>query len=286
MIKLTLDNITEQVVAAYGATPDPRLKELLGELIRHIHDFARKVDLTPDEWVYGLDFLKRAGQISDDKRHEFMLLSDMLGLSSLMDLKGGAHDPDATPSSVLGPFYVDDAPVIAPGADLKGDAPGEPVHMSGRITDQNGKPIAGAVMDFWQTRADGLYDVQLPDLGHYEFRGRMTVGEDGGYAIRTVKSLGYCIPTDGPGGEMMLAAGRSIWRPAHYHFFIRADGYRPLITELFPSDTEYLDTDAAFGVRESLVFDYQRSESAEDAAALGMASPFYKVNYDFRLSAF
>lgn len=282
MAYVTRDNITQRVQASFAECPSPRLKELMEKLVRHLHAFARDAKLTRDEWLFGIELLHRAGQISDNTRNEFMGLSDTLGLSSLVELMASPDD-GRTPINLLGPFYVEDAQPLPFNADLKGDMPGQPTLLRGRVLDMNSRPIAGAAINLWQTQDDGLYDVQVPSLKKQRFRGWMHTEADGSYQVRTIKPLGYTAPMDGPIGEMLVATKRNEWRPAHWHFLIRAKGYQELITELYPSDSPHIDDDVAFGPRKELVVDMIRVDDPNEAKRLGIATPFHLAEFDFHL---
>lgn len=255
MRNVTTDNITDVFMGYMGKDMDPRLREVLGAMVRHLHDFTREVKLTHEEWNYALNFLQRTGDISDKERHEFVLLSDVLGLSSLVDM---IHTrPEGTSSSVLGPFHISGSPALAIGADMRRDFPEPVVLVEGIVKDPQGNPIPGATLDIWQTAPNGMYSSQDPDQDTYSFHGLQTVGADGRYAFTTVKPVEYTVPDDGPVGEILHACGRHPWRPSHLHFIAEAKGFRPLVTEVFPEDDPYLDQDTVFGVREDLVMRYQ-----------------------------
>ena len=254
MRDVTKDNITDVFMSYMGNDMNPRLREVMGSLVRHLHDFAREVNLTHDEWNKGIAFLEAAGEISDKERHEFVLLSDVLGLSSLVDM---LHNrPEGTSSSVLGPFHITGSPDLAIGADMKRDFEGPVVLVEGTVSDPDGNPIEGATLDIWQTAPNGLYSSQDPDQDTYSFHGLQTVGADGRYAFTTVKPVEYTVPTDGPVGDFLRACGRHPWRPSHLHYIVKAPGFRTLVTEIFPDDDPYLDEDTVFGVREDLVMTY------------------------------
>jgi hydroxyquinol 1,2-dioxygenase len=285
MRDLTQANVTGAIIRSFDETPDARLKEVMGALVRHIHGFAQEVHLTQDEWTYAMDFLFRAGKISDGGRNEFVLFSDTLGLSALVDLMNGGEGEDQTRASQLGPFFVDGLP-LEPSAvvDLRSGQPGEPVLFTGTVMSRHGQPIPAAQVDVWQTDHNGLYDSQIPGLGQHRFRCRLRTDPRGQFTLKTIKPLGYTAPMDGPGGEMLTAARRNIWRPGHYHFRILADGHRPLVTELFPEGDKHLDNDVAFGVRAPLIIDMPLCHSAEAARQAGMPVPYAKVDYTFRLT--
>ena len=285
MRNLSKENITDVFMGYMGPEVNPRLREVLGSLVAHLHAFAKEVNLTHEEWEKGISFLERAGEISDEQRHEFVLLSDVLGLSSLVDMintrKGG------TSSSVLGPFHIAGAPPLEVGGDLKGDFDGSVLLAQGVVKDTDGLPLAGATVDVWQTAPNGLYSSQDPDQGTYSFHGLQTTGADGRYAFTTVRPVEYTVPNDGPVGQILDACGRHPWRPAHLHFIVRADGYRPLVTEIFPEDDPYLDEDTVFGVREDLIMRYEEMPAGTfpDGFALSgtVKGPYLKVEFDLAL---
>lgn len=255
MRDVTKDNITDAFIGYMGKETEPRLREVMTSLVKHLHAFAKDVNLTHAEWQTGIAFLEKCGEISDEERHEFVLLSDVLGLSSLVDM---LHNrPEGTSSSVLGPFHITGSPPLAVGGDLRRDFDAQVVLVEGRVKDPDGQPIPGAKLDIWQTAPNGLYSSQDPDQETYSFHGLQTVGEDGRYAFTTVKPVEYTVPSDGPVGDILRACGRHPWRPSHLHFIAEAEGFRPLVTEVFPEDDQYLDQDTVFGVREDLVMRYQ-----------------------------
>jgi len=280
MRNISLDNITDVVGASFDGAADPRFREVVVSLVRHLHAFAREVNLTHDEWDAGIDFLWRAGRISDERRNEFILTSDVLGLSSLVDILDGSQA--GTESSVLGPFYVAGAPVVPVGTSLVGDNAGERVLMHGRVLDTAGRPLAGALLDFWQTDAAGLYSQMDATQSPFNLRCRMHTDERGRFALVTVKPRYYSVPYDGPVGDLLRAGGRHAWRPSHFHVAVAAPGHRRLVTEIFADDDPYIDGDAVFGVRDGLVAHFeQRSDAA--AAPWKVEAPFFEVNFDFRL---
>lgn len=280
-------SITQAFMDYCSQDTDPRLRFLLERLVTHLHGFAREVQLTHEEWRAMIAFLTKAGEMTTDERNEFILLSDVLGLSSLVDM---VNSPDgATASSVLGPFHILGAPDLPVGGDLKRDNDGATVVVQGRVLSAAGAPIPGAVLEIWQTADNGLYSNQDTAQPDYNLRTRQTVGEDGRYAFTTVRPAPYTVPDDGPVGELLRATGRHPWRPSHLHFIVQADGFNPLVTELFPDDDPYLDQDAVFGVREDLVMHYQEQTDATAAPADleaidRLTTPFYSVDFDFRLS--
>ena len=270
-----------------GEDVNPRLREVVGSLVSHLHDFAKEVNLTHEEWETGIKFLERAGEISDEARHEFVLLSDVLGLSSLVDMINSR--PEGTSSSVLGPFHISGAPPLPIGGDMKDRFEGEVLIAEGIVKDADGKPIEGATVDIWQTAPNGLYSSQDEDQDTYSFHGIQTTGPDGRYAFTTVKPVEYTVPTDGPVGDILNATGRHPWRPSHLHFIVKAEGFRSLVTEVFPDDDPYLDQDTVFGVRDDLVMSYQSmpAGSFPDGFALSgsVDGPYLRVDFDLTLVA-
>ncbi len=243
--------LTEQVRAAYGRTADPRLRELLGALITHLHALVAETRLTSDEWLAGLEFLTAVGHTCDSERQEFILLSDVLGVSSLVE---EINAPDgATEATVLGPFYRPGAPARAMGEQIARPQDGSPALVLGRVEDPAGQPVAGATLQVWQCSGNGLYDTQDPGQPPFNLRGVFVTPPDGRYEFRTVRPVSYSIPTDGPVGDLLRAAGRHQWRAAHIHAIVSAAGFRPVTTHIFDADDPYLDSDTVFGVRDSLV---------------------------------
>lgn len=287
MRDVTPDNITEVFTGYFGPDTDPRFKEVMGALARHLHAFVKEVGLTHDEWRAGLEAIEEAGRITTPERNEFVLLSDVLGLSSLVDMVN-SH-PGATSSSVLGPFHVSDAPPMHIGADLKGDFEGEVLLVQGQVRDLDGTPIPGAELDIWQTAPNGLYSSQDPDQDIMSFHGLMTADENGRYAFTTVRPVEYTVPTDGPVGKILNAAGRHPWRPSHLHFIIKAEGHRELVTEVFPEDDPYLDQDTVFGVRKDLVMSYAPQPAGTFPEGFDLSGKvddgWSKVEFDFKLVA-
>ncbi len=286
MRNVTRDNITDVFMGYLGKDTDPRLREVVGSLVKHLHAFAKEVKLTHAEWNEGIRFLERAGEISDAERHEFVLLSDVLGLSSLVDM---LHNrPEGTSSSVLGPFHISGAPPLAVGGDMRRDYDAPVVLVEGVIKDPQGNPIPGATLDIWQTAPNGLYSSQDPDQDTYSFHGLQTVGADGRYAFTTVKPVDYTVPSDGPVGDILRACGRHPWRPSHLHFIAEAKGFRPLVTEVFPEDDPYLDEDTVFGVREDLVMRYEEMPAGSfpaDGFELSgkVTNDYLRVRFDLTL---
>jgi hydroxyquinol 1,2-dioxygenase len=272
MRNLNAETITDAVIARLADTPDARLKDIMVSLVRHLHDFAREVKLTEAEWMRGIEFLTAVGQKCDDKRQEFILLSDTLGLSMLTVAMNHDKHPKATEATVFGPFYVEGAPHVEHGGDVAQGAKGEPCSVRGFVRDVHGQPIANAEIHVWQADAEGLYDVQRSDQPSAQARGVLRSGANGEYAFESILAEAYPIPTDGPVGDMLSATKRHPWRPAHLHFMIKAAGYETLITHVFRAGDDYLDSDAVFGVRQSLIADWVQRPDGR-----------YEVRYDFAL---
>lgn len=286
MRDVTKDNITDVFKSYMADDMPPRTREIMSSLVQHLHDFARETNLTHDEWRQGIAFLEGCAAIETEDRHEFVLASDVLGLSSLVDMLHSS--PAATSSSVLGPFHVSGAPPLAVGGDMKRNFGGPVLLAEGVIRDTNGNPIVGAEIDIWQTAPNGLYASQDEDQDTFSFHGLMTVGDDGRYAFTTVKPVEYTVPSDGPVGDILRACGRHPWRPSHLHYIVKAPGYRTLVTEVFPDDDPYLDQDTVFGVRNDLVMTYHETPASEfpDGMVLSgkIAEPFLKVHFDVILA--
>ena len=249
-------NITQAVLARLSQTPDPRLKQIMTSLVQHLHAFAREVKLTEAEWMAGIEFLTATGQKCDDQRQEFILLSDTLGLSMLTVAMNNDKPAGCTEATVFGPFHVEGAPQLEHGADVANGAPGEPCTVHGSVRGLGGEAVAGAEIDVWQADADGLYDVQREGLKEAQGRAVLRSDDQGRFHFRSVVAEPYPIPDDGPVGEMLTATKRHPWRHAHLHFRIQAPGYQTLVTHVFRDGDPYLDSDAVFGVRSSLVADW------------------------------
>ena len=278
------DNLTEAVVARLKKTKNPRLREIMQSAVKHLHAFARDVNLTEEEWFEGIKFLTAVGQKCDDKRQEFILLSDILGLSMMLVAVNHKGAPGATEATVLGPFFAHGAKEYGYGADLRQHASqkGEDVWVSGRILSVDGKPIPDAVLDIWQAKADGIYDLQTG--GEFELRGRVKANAKGEYAFASYKPKFYSIPVDGPVGELVRATGNHKMRPAHMHAIASAPGYQQVITHIFVDGDPYLDGDAVFAVKNSLVGKYKKVKDATLAKERGLSNPFQTLEFDFRLS--
>ena len=251
MRNITRDNVTDAVINTFAPGTEPRLRLILESLVRHMHAFTREVGLTHEEWRQGLEFLTATGRITDEKRNEFSLLSDLFGISSLVDLLHST--PGATEGSVLGPFHQSGAPFVDNPADLVRGQPGEPVVLQGHVRSMAGAAVPGATVDFWQTAHNGMYPQQDPAQREDNLRCRMLTDADGLYRMHTIRPERYAVPTDGPGGALLDATGRTAWRAAHFHMIVTAPGYHPVTTEIFDASDPQLDSDAVFGVRESLI---------------------------------
>jgi hydroxyquinol 1,2-dioxygenase len=270
---LNQDTITQAVIARFADTPDPRLKEIVTSLVQHLHAFAREVRLTEAEWMAGIQFLTATGHTCDDKRQEFILLSDVLGLSMLTVAMNNDKPAGCTEATVFGPFHVEGAPHYAHGDDVANGARGEPCEVRGHVRGIDGEPVPDAVIEVWQADADGHYDVQYEGLEQHQARGVLRSGAEGGFHFRTIVAEAYPIPTDGPVGRLLEATRRHPWRPAHLHFMIKAPGYETLVTHVFRDGDQYLDSDAVFGVRQSLVADWVKQPDGT-----------YRLDYDFVLN--
>jgi len=251
--------LTAEVLKRVGRAPDKRMRQVAQSLVKHLHAFVREVRPTPEEWFTGIDFLTKTGHMCDGKRQEFILMSDTLGVSMLVDFINYGKSGKSTESTVLGPFYTEGPPELPLGASIvRPGTPGEPCVASGTIKDPKGKPVAGAVIDVWQAGGDGFYDVQKPD--GVNLRARFRSDGDGRFVFRCVKPASYPVPHDGPVGKLLTATGRHPMRPGHLHFMISAPGFEKLTTHLFVKGDKYLDSDAVFGVKQSLVVDFKKGK--------------------------
>jgi hydroxyquinol 1,2-dioxygenase len=276
--------ITRDVLERFAATPDPRLRELMTALVRHLHAYAREVRLTEAEWFQAIGFLTAVGQKCDATRQEFILLSDTLGLSMVVTDENNAKPAGCTEPTVFGPFHVEDAPRFELGEDLSAGAVGEPCWVEGRVLGLDGAPVPRAELDVWQADAEGFYDVQRPGLDGPQARGRLRADDQGRYRFWTVLAEDYPIPSDGPVGRMLEATGRHPWRPAHLHFMITAPGHERLITHVFRRGSPYLDSDAVFGVRPSLVADWTRHDAGTAPDGSRRDAPYWTLDFDFVLN--
>ncbi|SDX06964.1 intradiol ring-cleavage dioxygenase [Roseicitreum antarcticum] len=258
------DQSAETVNERMGAETDARLAVVMSSLVRHLHAFIKDVGLTQEEWEYGIGFLTRTGQICSGERQEFILLSDTLGVSMLVDAINNRRPAGATENTVFGPFHVADAPIRAMGDNISLDGKGDPCLFEGRVLDLDGNPVEGATVDVWSDNADGYYDVQQPGIQpKWNNRGRFITGADGHYAFRGIKPVSYPIPDDGPVGQMLGHLGRHPYRPAHMHYLVTAPGFEKLVTHTFVGGDDYLTSDAVFGVKDTLVAPYERAEGSE-----------------------
>lgn len=273
--------ITEAVLERVAAAPDARLRQISEALVRHLHDFVREVEPTQAEWAAGIDFLTRTGHMCDDKRQEFILLSDTLGVSMLVDAINHRRPEGATETTVLGPFYVQGPPEFAAGADVSGAMTGPKLHVAGTVATLDGIPISDATVDIWHADAEGFYDVQQSD--GLSGRARFRTDADGRFQFWTVRPAAYPIPHDGPVGQMLEHQARHPYRPAHVHFMISAPGHETLVTHVFAEGDDYLDSDVVFGVKDSIIRPY--TEHAPSTAPDGtvMGERYATLSYDFRL---
>ncbi len=283
MINNNEEQITRNVLDSMANTPNPRLKQVMTSLIIHLHTFIREVELSQEEWALGIQFLTRAGQRCDEKRQEFILLSDITGTSMLVDAINHRLSEGATESTVFGPFYREGAPELPMGATISQDGRGEPAVVTGQVRSTNGTPIAGALLDVWETDENGLYEQQDPEQPDMNLRGKFRTDHEGRYYFVGIKPVSYAIPDDGPVGQLLRALSRHPFRPAHIHLLVSADGFMSVTTHLFVKGDPYLDSDAVFGTKDSLVVDFIRHTSEEEAARYHVTAPFYTVHFDFVL---
>jgi len=277
--------LTAAVIKSFEEVPQPRLKFLMEELVRSLHDFVRKTDLTFGEWEYAIDFLTRVGQKCTPSRQEFILLSDVLGVSMLVDAVNHRSREGATETTVLGPFYVGEHKAMPHGADISPNLAGERMFVQGRVTDLSGKPLANVPVDVWHADDDGWYDSQKPN---YETegpssRGRFITDDDGRFFFRTILPCSYPIPTDGPVGQMILDLRRHPMRPAHVHFLVNARGHEPLVTHVFVEGDKYIDSDVVFGVKKELISTVEKRTDPKMPDGKAAPSPWYLMSYEFRL---
>ncbi len=264
MIYFTESASVETVNARMGADTAPRMAEVMACLVKHLHAFAKEIHLTQEEWEVGIDFLTRTGQICSTERQEFILLSDVLGFSMLVDAINNRRPEGATENTVFGPFHVADAPIREMGANISLDGKGESCLFEGKVLDLHGNPIAGACVDVWSDNADGFYDVQQPGIQpKWNNRGRFVTGANGSYRFVGIRPVSYPIPDDGPVGKMLGKMGRHPYRPAHMHYLVTAPGCQKLVTHTFVGDDDYLTSDAVFGVKSTLIAPFERLTGAD-----------------------
>ena len=277
------EDLTQAVLATFSNSRSERFQQIMQSLVKHLHAFVKDVELTEDEWFKGIDYLTRTGHITDEKRQEFVLLSDVLGVSMLVIDINNRQFAEATASTVFGPFFFEGSPLFTNGDDIANGASGEPCFMQGRVLSTTGEPLPEAHIEVWQADDNGFYDVQHKESAQVYGRGHFYSDSQGNYYFWSVRPEAYPIPNDGPVGELLDAANRSPMRPAHVHFMIKVPGYKTLITHVFKDDDQYLDSDAVFGVRSSLITSFDRHEPGVAPDGKKIAVPFYTMHYDFLL---
>jgi hydroxyquinol 1,2-dioxygenase len=279
---VTEENLTDIAIDRWSNIPDERLREVMQAAVKHIHAFVREVEPTKEEWFTAIQWLTAIGKKSDDKRQEMILTSDILGVSMLVDAINHRTPSGATPSTVEGPFHIADAPHVENGKMVTEGAPGVPCVVVGTIKGLDGKPIAGATIDMWQTDGEGLYESQR-EIDNAYMRGIYHSQADGSYIVRTVAPIGYTIPMDGPVGDLMQQTEISHFRPAHIHFAISAPGYHGVVTHLFVAGDEYIETDVVYGVKKELIVDFKQKPAGKAQNGETIKEPYFEVNYDFVL---
>lgn len=284
MRNLNEDTITQAVLARHANMSNDRLREIMTSLVQHLHAFAREVKLTEEEWETGIQFLTDTGHMCSDKRQEFILLSDTLGLSMLVTAQNNGKPEGCSESTIFGPFHVESSPVHALGDNIANGAKGEPCFARGTVRDINGKTIPNARIEVWQADEAGFYDVQYAGQDEHRARATLYSGPNGEYYFRSIVANPYPIPHDGPVGRMLEALGRHPWRPAHLHFMIQAEGYEILVTHVFRNGDKYLDSDAVFGVRSTLIADWVQHGPGTAPDGTHMEVPFYTLDFDFVLN--
>jgi hydroxyquinol 1,2-dioxygenase len=283
MAYVTEDNLTDIALERWNRVPDPRLRQVMTALIRHLHAFVREIEPTEQEWFQAIEWLTRTGKLCTDKRQEFILASDVLGVSMLVDAINHRFASAATPTTVEGPFHVANAPEFDFGGNMAGAAPGIPCYVYGAVRGLDGTPIGGAVLDLWQTDGEGYYEAQRGNVQGAWMRGLYRTRPDGSFLVRTVAPIAYSIPMDGTVGELVDKAKIPYMRPAHIHFCVEAPGYRRLVTHLFQKGDPYIDKDAVYGVKEPLIVDFVYKPSGTTPAGEHSDVPFYEVTFDFVL---
>lgn len=276
-------SITPAVIARMTQCEDPRFRQVMTSLVTHLHDFVREVKLTETEWITAIQFLTDVGKTCTDKRQEFILLSDTLGVSILVITLNNPAEGETTDSTVLGPYYWEGAPDMPAGANLAVGVKGDPTHYSGRVLDADGRPLANALLDVWSGDGEGTYDMQMEGDVGMKARGRLRTDAEGRYSFWSIRPEHYPVPSDGPVGVMLRKMGRHAMRPGHIHMIVSAPGHHAVTTHLFAAGSQYLDSDAVFGVKDSLVTAFRKHESGIAPDGSKRESPFYTVNFDFRL---
>lgn len=293
MLQVNANDLAQAVIDRMTDAAEPRFKEVMTSLVKHVHAFVQDVDLKPDEWMTAIEFLTNVGKMCDEKRQEFILLSDTLGVSMLVvgldqARAAAAHKPvpnelPATEATVLGPFYWDGAPVIQLGDDISVGQPGERAWYHGQVTDTAGKPVSNCRIDVWSGDDAGFYDLQKGADAPMQLRATMYTDNDGHYSFWSIRPSYYPVPDDGPVGKMLRGMGRHPNRPGHMHTWLRAEGHAPLITHLFVSDSPYIESDAVFGVRDSLIVQFNKHAPGKAGDGREMNEPWYECKFDFRL---
>jgi hydroxyquinol 1,2-dioxygenase len=287
-----LNALTQAVLERLEGAESPRFAHIMQSLITHLHAFVREVDLQPDEWMQGIEFLTAVGKACTDKRQEFILLSDTLGASMTVVIldqlraaakaQGSQRMTEATEATVQGPYYWDGAPELPLGADVAQGTKGEPTFYSGRVTDTHGQPLAGTLLDIWSGDGEGVYDMQVDGAG-MAARARIRTDSEGRYWFWSIRPSFYPVPVDGPVGRMLDSMGRHPNRPGHIHMMVSAPGHVPVTTHLFVADSPYLDSDAVFGVRPSLIVDFESHPAGQAPDGTAMDGAYWSAHYDFRL---
>jgi hydroxyquinol 1,2-dioxygenase len=283
MRELNDKSITQAVIERLSECDDPRFKRIMTSLVTHLHDFVRDVQLTEAEWFTAIQFLTDVGQTCTPMRQECILLSDTLGVSMLVINLNHPTESGSVEPTVLGPYYWEGAPEMARGSNLGEDVKGEPTFYSGRVLSLDGRPLADACLDIWSGDGEGNYDMQMPGQTQMKARGKIHTDGEGRYWFRSIRPSFYPVPTDGPVGRMLRKMGRHPFRPGHIHMIVSAAGHHSVATHLFVAGSQYLDSDAVFGMKESLVAHFERHAPGVDPYGERIETPFYTVEYDFRL---
>lgn len=283
MAFVTEENLTDLAERRWATAHPPRLAELTTALVRHLHAFAREVRLTEEEWLAAVRWLTATGQLCDDRRQEFILASDVLGLSTLVVRLGERLAPEATPATVLGPFHIEGSPPVPYGFDMSAGAEGTPLYVTGRVLSLDGTPLPGVVLDVWQADAEGAYEAQLPEVDEARLRAKYRTREDGTYCVRTIAPVGYPIPMDGPVGALLGRTAISHFRPAHIHFLLDRPGHERLVTHLFRAGSPHLDTDVVFGTEDRLVVEFAERPAGPAPDGTTSGTPYLHAAFDFVL---